>query len=234
MSGDTNFIPRTFTWENFQELFQVVPYMDYLVNSIIVAFFAVILTVFINLLAGYAFAKYKFRGRNILFVLVLATLMVPAHIIVLPNFFILNELGWINTYAGLIIPTAAEAFGLFLARQYMLSIPDEMIRAARVDGAGEFKIFLKIILPNVQPLIAILIIFTFMFRWNDLIYPLVVSTDSSMYTLPVGMVMAEGEYFVDWTLMMSMTLISIIPILIVFFIFQRHFVQGFANTGMKE
>ncbi|MDQ0338650.1 alpha-1,4-digalacturonate transport system permease protein [Caldalkalibacillus uzonensis] len=233
VSGELNIIPKEIVWQNFPYSLSVVPFMGYVGNSLIVAFFAVILTVFINCLAGYAFAKYHFKGRNLLFLLVLSTLMIPIHIIMVPNFFILKELGWINSYAGLIIPRAAEAFGLFLARQYMLSIPNELIEAARIDGAGEFKIFWKVVLPNVKPLIAVLIIFTFMWRWNDLIWPLIVVSDSSMYTVQLGLAIARGEHYIDWPILMSLTLMSIIPILIVFFIFQRYFVQGIVSSGMK-
>lgn len=195
----------------------------------IVSSLAVVLTVFINCLAGYAFAKYQFQGRNILFMMVLSTLMIPIQIIMVPNFLILKKLEWINTYAGLIVPRAAEAFGLFLARQYMMSIPDELLEAVRIDGAGEFTIFRKVILPNVKPLIAVLVIFTFMWRWNDLIWLLIIVSDKSMYTVQLGLAMVKGEHYIDWTILMSLTLLSIIPILIVFIIFQRYFV-----LGMKE
>jgi alpha-1,4-digalacturonate transport system permease protein len=234
VSKDIHIIPEKWMWSNFSDALKTVPFIGYVENSLIVAFFAVILTVFINCLAGYAFAKYEFKGRNILFLMVLSTLMIPPQITMVPNFYILKWMDWINTYSGLIIPRAAEAFGLFLARQYMMNIPNELIEAARMDGASEFTIFRKVILPNVKPLIAVLIIFTFMWRWNDLIWPLIVVSDKSMYTVQLGLVIVKGEHYINWTILMCLTLLSIIPIMIVFFIFQRYFVQGMVSSGMKE
>ncbi|MBB6285326.1 carbohydrate ABC transporter permease [Geobacillus subterraneus] len=234
VSGDIHIIPKKWMWSNFVEALHVAPFLGYVGNTLIVCFFAVILTVFINCLAGYAFAKYSFPGRNILFLMILSTLMIPAQIIMVPNFFILKKLEWINTYSGLIVPRAAEAFGLFLARQYMITIPNELIEAARIDGAGEFTIFRRVVLPNVKPLIAVLIIFTFMWRWNDLIWPLIVVSDESMYTVQLGLAMAKGEHYIDWTILMCLTLLSMIPMLLVFLIFQRYFVQGMVGSGMKE
>ncbi|KHF41643.1 sugar ABC transporter permease [Halalkalibacter okhensis] len=234
VSRDIKVIPDQIMWGNFSEALSTIPFMGYVANSLIVAFFAVLLTVFINCLAGYAFAKYKFKGKNILFFIVLSTLMIPVHIIMVPNFFILKELGWLNSYIGLIVPRAGEAFGLFLARQYIKSIPDELIEASRIDGASEFTIFRKVIVPNIIPLISVLVIFTFMWRWNDLIWPLVVISDKSMYTVQLGLAIAQGEHYIDWNILMSLTFLSIIPILIVFIFFQRYFVQGITHSGMKD
>jgi alpha-1,4-digalacturonate transport system permease protein len=233
VSKNIHIIPEQWMWSNFLNALTVAPFLGYVANTLIVAFFAVILTVFINCLAGYAFAKYNIVGRNLLFMMVLSTLMIPVQIIMIPNFFILKELSWINTYIGLIVPRAAEAFGLFLARQFMLSIPTELIEASRIDGSGEFGTFLKVILPNVKPLIAVLTIFTFMWRWNDLIWPLIVVSDKSMYTVQLGLAVVKGQYFIDWTVLMCLTLLSIVPILIVFLIFQRYFVQGMVSSGLK-
>jgi alpha-1,4-digalacturonate transport system permease protein len=233
VSKNIHIIPEQWMWSNFLNALKVAPFLGYVANTLIVAFFAVILTVFINCLAGYAFAKYNFVGRNVLFMMVLSTLMIPVQIVMIPNFFILKELSWINTYIGLIVPRAAEAFGLFLARQFMLSIPTELIEASRIDGSGEFGTFLKVVLPNVKPLIAVLTIFTFMWRWNDLIWPLIVVSDKSMYTVQLGLAVVKGQYFIDWTVLMCLTLLSIVPILIVFLIFQRYFVQGMVSSGLK-
>jgi len=233
VSRNIRIIPEKIMWSNFAEALNAVPFMGYVGNSLIVAASAVVLTVFINCLAGYAFAKYNFKGKNVLFIMILSTLMIPVHIIMIPNFFILKNLGWLNTYVGLVVPRAAEAFGLFLARQFIKEIPDEMIEAARIDGAGEFAIFRKIIVPNIGPLIAVLIIFTFMWRWNDLIWPLIVLTKHEMYTVQLGLAIAKGEHFINWNILMCLTLMSIIPIMIVFVFFQRYFVQGFAHSGLK-
>lgn len=233
-SKDVHIIPEQIQWGNFADALNAAPFTGYVGNSLIVSVLAVILTVFINCLAGYAFAKYKFKGRNILFLMVLSTLMIPVQITMIPNFYILKELDWINSYAGLIVPRAAEAFGLFLARQYILNIPDSLIEAARIDGAGEFKIFMKVILPNIKPLIGVLVIFTFMWRWNELAWPLIAVSEESMYTVQLGLAMLKGEHFINWTQLMSLTLLSVIPMLIVFFAFQRFFIKGMVNSGVKE
>ncbi|KSU82049.1 alpha-1,4-digalacturonate transport system permease protein [Fictibacillus enclensis] len=231
---DTHIIPDKLMWSNFSDALHAAPFAGYVGNSLIVSILAVILTVFINCLAGYAFAKYKFRGRNLLFLMILSTLIIPVQITMIPNFYILKYLGWINSYAGLIVPRAAEAFGLFLARQYIMNIPDSLIEAARIDGASEFKIFRKVILPNIKPLIAVLVIFTFMWRWNELAWPLIAVSEQSMYTVQLGLAMLKGEHFINWTQLMSLTLLSVIPILIVFLIFQRYFIKGMVGSGMKE
>jgi alpha-1,4-digalacturonate transport system permease protein len=227
-------IPDKLNWSNFSDALNAAPFAGYVGNSLIVSILAVTLTVFINCLAGYAFAKYKFKGKNFLFMMVLSTLIIPVQITMVPNFYILKYLDWINSYAGLIVPRAAEAFGLFLARQFIMNIPDSLIESARMDGAGEFTIFRKIILPNVKPLIAVLVIFTFMWRWNELAWPLIAVSEQSMYTVQLGLAMVKGEYFIEWPQLMSLTLLSMIPMLIVFLIFQRYFIQGMVSSGMKE
>lgn len=233
-SKNVTLFPEELRWSNFIDALDAAPFLGYIGNSLIVSILAVALTVFINCLAGYAFAKYSFKGRNFLFLMVLSTLMIPVQITMVPNFFILKELDWINSYAGLIVPRAAEAFGLFLARQYILNIPNSLIEAARIDGASEFKIFTKVILPNIKPLIAVLVIFTFMWRWNELAWPLIVVSEKSMYTVQLGLAMVKGEHYIEWTQIMPLTLLSIIPILLVFLFFQRYFIQGFVGSGMKE
>ena len=154
-------------------------------------------------------------------------------VIMVPEFFIVSKLGWVNSWWGVLVPRAAEAFGLFMVRQFMVSIPDELIEAARLDGAGEFTIFRKVVLPLSWPVVAVLTIFTFMWRWNDFAWPLVVLQERSSYTVPLGLSLMKGQYYTDWTGMMGMSLLSIIPMLLVFIFFQRYFVQGIASTGMK-
>ncbi|OZU88269.1 sugar ABC transporter permease [Virgibacillus indicus] len=233
VASTTSFIPDELVWSNFLDALNAAPFLGYLGNSLIVSVSAVILAVFLNCLAGFAFAKYNFKGRDVLFIIVLCTLMIPVQITMIPNFYILKQLDWLNTYAGLVIPRTAEAFGLFLARQYILSIPNSLIEAARIDGAGEFKIFYKLILPNIKPLIGVLIIFNFMWRWNELIWPLIVVSDERMYTVQLGLAMLKGEHYVDWTQLMALTTMSIIPIMLVFLFFQRYFIKGLVTSGMK-
>lgn len=226
--------PSQWQWSNFTVALQKIPFMQFVKNSLIVASVAVVLTVAMNSLAGFTFAKYRFKGRDLMFMMVLATLMVPVHITMAPLFYILAKLGWLNTYAGLIVPRLAEPFGLFLSRQFMLSIPDELLEAARVDGAGELRIFGSIVLPNSKPLIAVLVIFTFMWRWNDLVLPLMVITEPAMRTVQLGLSQLRGLHYVEYNDLMAVTLLSIIPIQIVFLIFQRYFVQGITVSGMKN
>ena len=231
--GGFDLVPSTFVWSNFSEAWNKLPWDQFYINSIAIAAIAVPVTVFINLLAGYTFAKYKFPGRDILFLLMISTLMIPIQVIMVPEFLIVAKLGWVNTWWGVLVPRAAEAFGLFIVRQFMVSIPDELIEAARLDGAGEFAIFRKVVLPLSWPVIAVLSIFTFMWRWNDFAWPLVVLQEQSAYTVPLGLNLMKGQYFTDWTGLMSMSLLSIIPMMLVFIFFQRYFIQGIASTGFK-
>jgi multiple sugar transport system permease protein/alpha-1,4-digalacturonate transport system permease protein len=232
-SGGFDLVPSTLVWSNFSDAWNKLPWDQFYINSIAIVAIAVPITVFINLLAGYTFAKYKFPGRDILFLLMISTLMIPIQVIMVPEFLIVAKLGWVNTWWGVLVPRAAEAFGLFMVRQFMVSIPDELIEAARLDGAGEFTIFRRVVLPLSWPVIAVLSIFTFMWRWNDFAWPLVVLQEQSAYTVPLGLSLMQGQYFTDWTGLMSMSLLSIIPMMLVFIFFQRYFIQGIASTGLK-
>lgn len=232
-SGEFNLFPSDLVWSNFTEAWGKLAWTQFYINSIAIAVIAVVVTVFINLLAGYTFAKYTFPGRDILFLLLISTLMIPIQVTMVPAFLIVAELGWVNTYQGVIAPRAAEAFGIFMVRQFMVSIPDDLIEAARLDGAGEFGIFWKIVLPLSWPIIAVLTIFTFMWRWNDFAWPLVVLQEQSAYTVPLGLNLMKGQYFTDWTGIMAMSLVSILPMLLVFIFFQRYFIQGMTTSGMK-
>jgi alpha-1,4-digalacturonate transport system permease protein len=225
--------PSEFVWSNFVEAWNTLPFTQWYINSFAIALIAVVITVFINLLAGYTFAKYDFPGRNVIFLLLLSTLMIPIQVYIVPEYLIVAQLGWVNTYWGVIFPRAAEAFGIFLVRQFMMSIPDELIEAARIDGASEFTIFRKVVLPLSGPVIAVLIIFTFMWRWNDFAWPIVVLQDQEAYTVPLGLNLMQGAYYTEWTYLMAMTLVSILPMLLIFIFFQRYFVQGIARTGLK-
>lgn len=226
-------IPSKFHFENFLVTLKENDFATFFKNSAIVTFFATSITVFINLLAGYAFAKYKFKGKEILFTIVLSTLMIPTQVTMIPNFIIISRLKLLNNYLGLIIPPCAEAFGLFLSRQFMSELPVELIESSRIDGATEFQIFRKIILPNCKSLISVLVIFTVMWRWNDFQWPLIILSDSKMYTVQMGLSMLNGSQYISWNSLMSASLIAILPVLIVFLIFQKRFVQGIASTGIK-
>jgi alpha-1,4-digalacturonate transport system permease protein len=226
-------IPSSASWSNFHTVLVRYPVLTWVSNSVIIAVAAVALTVFINLLCGYTFAKFRFPGRNILFFAILGALMVPIQVILVPEFLIVSRLGLLNTHLGVILPRAAEAFGIFMVRQFMVSIPDELIEAARLDGAGEFTIFFRVVLPLSKPIIAVLVIFTFMWRWNDFAWPLVALTNQDMFTLPLGLNLLRGEVNPDWGNVMALALLSLLPMLVIFLGFQRYLVQGIASTGLK-
>jgi multiple sugar transport system permease protein len=198
-----------------------------------VAVFVTALTVVVNLLAGYAFARLRFRGSNVLFLLALSTLMLPVQVIMVSQFKLVTELGIYGTYWAVILPTAATAFGIFLARQFIIGIPEEIIEAARVDGAGQFRVFAQIVLPLCKPLIAVLILLTFLSTWNDFAWPLIALKESELYTLPIGLLFLKGQYGTDYGAIMALALVSVLPMIIVFLVFQRYFVQGFARSGIK-
>ena len=225
--------PGEFIWSNFATALSRADFGRYFRNSFIVTFTSTAITVSINLLAGFAFAKYKFRFKEFFFLIVLSTLMIPLQVTMIPNFLIATKLGIRNTLWGVIIPPCAEAFGLFMARQFISDIPDELLEAGRIDGATEFTIFSRIILPNVKPLISVLVIFTVMWRWNDLQWPLILISNEKYYTVQLGLSMLNGAQYVNWNDMMSASLISTIPVLVVFLIFQKEFVQGMASSGIK-
>jgi alpha-1,4-digalacturonate transport system permease protein len=232
-SGDYGILPHHFMVSNFTRAWDKYPFGHWLWNSWVIATISVALTVTINVVCGYAFAKLRFPGRNFLFLLILSTLMIPIQVLMVPQFEIVADLGWVNSNLGVIIPRAAEAFGIFFARQFFMGIPDDLIEAARLDGARELTILRRIVLPLSMPLIAVLVIFTFMWRWNEFAWPLIVLNDSSHYTLPVGMLFLKGQYATDVTALMSISLLAVVPMIAVFVFFQRYFVEGIARTGLK-
>lgn len=226
-------LPSGAAWDAFVAIWQRYPLLTWIWNSSFIAVVGVAITVFINLLCGYTFAKYRFFGRNVLFFAILGALMMPIQLILVPEFLITSWLGLLNTHWGVILPRAAEAFGIFMVRQFMVGIPDELLEAARLDGAGEWSIFLRIVLPLSRPVIAVLVIFTFMWRWNDFAWPLVILTDQSMFTLPLGLNLLRGDVNPDWGNIMAMALVALLPMLVIFLVFQRQLIQGIASTGLK-
>lgn len=232
-SGAAGLIPSSFVWQNFADAIGRVPFLSWTVNSLIITVIAVVITVTINLLCGYAFAKFRFAGRDILFLAVLSALMIPFQVIIVPLFLVVSELGLLSDYWGVILPRAAEAFGIFMVRQFMVSIPDELLEAARIDGASELKIFFKIVVPLSKPIIAVLVIFTFMWRWNDFALPLIVMMKHEMYTVQLGLNLLRGQFNTEWSMIMAIALLSLVPMLIIFTFFQRYFVQGISGSGLK-
>ena len=225
--------PSSVQLSNVSRAWNSLPFSTWYVNSVLIAVVAVVLTVSINLLAGYVFAKYRFPGRTVLFLLIVSTLMIPVQVIMVPQFRLVAELGWVDSYWAVIVPRAAEAFGIFLARQYMLSIPDEVLEAARIDGAGHLRTFWSVVLPLCRPLIAVLVILTFMYRWNEFAWPLIVLKDSQLFTVPIGLAFLQGQYGTDYPALMGMALLSTLPVLAVFALFQKQFVEGAARSGLR-
>jgi multiple sugar transport system permease protein/alpha-1,4-digalacturonate transport system permease protein len=217
----------------FARAFADQPVGRWLVNSVVIATLSVVLSVVVSLLAGYAFAKYRFRGRDALFALMLVTIMVPIQVIMVPEFVIVSRLGLVNSVWAVVLPTAAQAVSIFMARQFLAALPDELIEAARVDGAGELRIFLRVVLPLSGPLIAVLTILTFVWRWNDFVWPLVALQSPQSYTISVGLAALNGTFSHPWDEMMAITLVSMVPVIAVFLAFQKRFVQGVAESGLK-
>jgi alpha-1,4-digalacturonate transport system permease protein len=226
-------LPTRWAFENYTEAFQMYNYKRYFMNSVIVTSVATVLTLVINSMAAYAFAKYNFRGRDGLFVMTLAMIMIPLQVILIPIYFVVSSLGLVNTYWGMIIPAAATPTGVFIMRQYMLTIPDELIEAARIDGAGEFRIFARIVLPLCRPALAVVAIFSILWRWNDFIWPLLIAQKEELYTLPVALALLNGQLVVPYNIVLAMSVMSIIPVLFMFVFMQRQIIQGIAQTGIK-
>lgn len=226
-----SWIPDPITFDNFREVWTVVDFDRYLFNSIVVAVAVTFGEVLTSALAAFAFARMRFPGRDALFLMYLATLMIPGQVTIIPNFILMRNLGWINTYQGLIIPTAFTAFGTFLLRQYFLSIPRELEEAARVDGASYFQVWSRIIMPLASPAIATLGVFSFMGAWNSFLWPFIMVSTSDMRTLTVALRSLQSEYGTEWGMMMAGSLIAMLPMLVIFLFAQRYFVRGIATTG---
>lgn len=222
-----------FGLENYQEGIRSFNFWTYLRNSVVVTAAATFVTLLVNSMAAFALSKYQFRGRDTILFITIATLMVPLSVILVPVFLVISEVGWTNNLLGVIIPGAATPTGVFLLRQYMLTIPDELLDSARIDGASEWRIYLQIILPLARPALAVLAIFSIMWRWNDFLWPLIVLSRNELFTLQVGLNSFQGELNVQWNLILAMTVLTLLPITFVFAFLQRYITTGIATTGMK-
>ena len=229
-----SWLPQNPTLDNYRTLFTELDFPTYFFNSTVVAVVITVGNLIFCSMLGYALAKLHFPGKRIIFALVLGTLMVPFVVTFVPLFVLVSNLGMVNTFPGLIFPFLAGPFGVFLMRQFFVSLPDELIHAARVDGAGEFRIFWSIMLPLCKPALATLGILTFLASWNNFLWPLVVAQSEDRYTLPVALsIYAIGENKSDYGLLMAGSVAIIVPILAVFLALQKHFVRGIAMTGIK-
>jgi len=209
-------------------------FLTYLRNSVVVTVVATIITLLVNSMAAFALSKYRFRGRNAVFLLIIGTLMIPISVILVPVYLVITQVGWVNNLWGVIIPGAATPTGVFLLRQYMLTIPDQLLDAGRIDGASEWRLYWQIVLPLSAPAMAVLAIFSVMWRWNDFLWPLIVLTRSELFTLQVGLNAFQGELNVQWHYVLAMTVLTLLPITLVFAFLQRFITTGIASSGVKQ
>jgi multiple sugar transport system permease protein len=226
-------VPRAATLHNYRELFSHAGIGQYLLNSLLLSCAATVLSLLFNVSAGYAFAKLRFRGRDRIFKVMLGALVIPSQVAMLALFLLLKYLGLVNTYGAVLVPAMAGIFGIFLVRQYALTIPDALLEAARMDGASEFRIFRVIVLPLLTPILVTLGIFTFLGTWNDFMWPLIVLTDKDLYTLPVALASLSREHVQDNELMMAGSVLTILPVLLLFLGLQRYYIQGLLVGSVK-
>ncbi len=219
--------------ENYTDLAGKLKFGTYLWNSVFITVVATLLTLLFNSMAAFALSKYKFAGRKGVFLLILSTLMVPPAIVLVPNFLVVSELGLLNSLWGVIWPAVATPTGVFLLRQYMLTIPDELLEAARMDNASEWKIYWRIVLPLAMPALAVLAIFSVMWRWNDFLWPLIVLSKNEHFTLQLALNAFQGDLVTQWNYLLAMTVITLLPITLVFAFLQKYITQGIASAGVK-
>ena len=228
-----SWVPSALSLEHYRALFSRLEVVRYIVNSALIAGAVTLISLVVNSMAGYAFAKLSFPGRERVFRGLVATLVVPGQVTMLPLFMLLKYLGLINSFWGVIVPGMASVFGIFLFRQYALSIPDSLLDAARIDGAGEWRIYRSIVLPLCKPILLTLAVFTFMGTWNDFMWPLVVLTDSRLHTLPVALANLSGEHVQDTELMMAGALLTVLPVIVLYALLQRYYIEGIMVGSIK-
>jgi multiple sugar transport system permease protein len=226
-------LPSRFTLEHYRDLFTRLDVARHVAASSLIATAATLVSLLLNSMAGYAFAKLRFAGRDRIFAALLAALVIPAQVGMLPLFLLLKQMGLVNTYLGVVIPGMASVFGIFLVRQYALSIPDSLLDAARIDGAGELRIYWSLVLPFCRPVLATLAVLTFLGTWNDFLWPLIVLADGDLYTLPVALANLLGEHVQDTELMMAGSVLTVLPVLVLFVALQRHYVAGIMGGALK-
>jgi multiple sugar transport system permease protein len=225
-------VPNEPTFASFRRLFVDLDFGRYLMNTVVVVLISIVGLLFMAM-AGYGFAKFRFRGRGVMFALVLATMMVPIQVTMIPTYLLLNGMGLTNTLVGIAMPALVSAFGIFLFRQFMVTIPDELLEAARLDGAGEVRLFASIVLPLSRPILAVQAVLTFIASWNSFLWPLIIANDQEKYTLAVGLALLNKQLSVNPPLQMAGATLMVVPILIVYAVFSRHIVRGFTMSGLK-
>jgi multiple sugar transport system permease protein len=227
-------IPDPVNWQAYGEAWRALDFTRYILNSAFVAIVITLGNLLLGSLAGYSLSKFRYFGRGFLFLLILSTMMLPLEVTMVPLFLIVKTLNWPNTYQGLIVPFLVEGFGVFLMRQYLVSVPNELIEAARIDGASEFRIYWQIVMPLCKPALAALGVFTFREAWDMYIWPLIIVTKDSLRTLPLGISLFMSSFGTAWDQLMAVAAIGTLPMILLFFFLQRSFIQGIAITGLKE
>ena len=228
-----NLVPKKVMWSNLSKAWSSGPFNRYLFNTVLITIITTSITLLLSSLGGVAFGKYKFPGQKILFAAILGVMMIPPQVTLVPNYLILRGLRALNTYWGVIAVSVVNPFGIFLVRQYMQSIPDELMDAARIDGCSEWMTFWRILLPLMKPVLGTLAIFSFTDNWNSFMWPLIIMDRQEMYTLQVGLAFFRGQHMAYPNLLMAVNVVAIIPVLVVFLFFQKYFVQGIQLTGLK-
>ncbi|MED4877238.1 carbohydrate ABC transporter permease [Anoxybacillus geothermalis] len=234
VSGTMSFIPKKFTLDNYKQIFvEQELFPRWLLNSVVVAGTVTVLNLLFNSMAGYALARLQFPGRKPLFLIILAVLMIPAQVTMIPNYLILKQLGWLNSYQGMIVPTMVNATFIFMMRQFFINFPKELEEAAELDGLGRFGIFFRIVLPLARPALAAQAIFVFMGSWNDFMRPLIILSDPQLFTLPLGLNSFKGQYISYWNYIMAASMVFTLPVLVIYAFFNRYFIKGISFTGGK-
>lgn len=232
-ASPVRWLPTSFHPENFPAALASAPFARYFFNSFLVALAVTLTTVVTSALAGYGFAKFEFPAKRLLFGLVLASLMIPFQAIMIPLFVLVRELGWLNTYAGLIVPGAVSGFGIFLMRQFMSRVPDTLIEAAKIDGCGEFAAFTRVVLPMARPALAALAVLSFLASWNNFLWPLIVAQSPAMSTVPLGLAQFRGSYFTNYTQLLAVATLATLPVVALYILMQQQIVGSFATSGIK-
>lgn len=233
--GEFTFIPENIQFSNFVDIFQAAPFVTYFINTSVITVIVVLANVFVNAFIAYGFAKINFKGRDKLFILVLSTMMLPGFITLIPQYVIFANLGLVNTYYPLVLPSLfGSAFNIFLLRQFFKNVPNSMIEAARMEGANHFHIFFKIALPMIKPALFTVAIFSFNGVWNDFLGPLLYLNDESLYTLQLGLQIFKEQSSTQWNYLMAGSLLVLMPVILLFFFFQRYFIQGSNILGQTE
>ncbi|BDG48296.1 carbohydrate ABC transporter permease [Parageobacillus sp. KH3-4] len=232
--GTISFIPKQFTLDNYKQIFlEQKMFPRWLLNSAIIAVTVTVLNLLFNSMAGYALARLQFPGKKPLFIIILAVLMIPAQVTMIPNYLILKQLGWLNSYQGMIVPTMINATFIFMMRQFFINFPKELEEAAELDGLSRLGIFFRIVLPLARPALAAQAIFVFMGSWNDFMRPLIILSDPQLFTLPLGMNSFKGQYISYWNYIMAASTVFTLPVLVIYAFFNRYFIKGISFTGGK-